>query len=80
VIEGVHYLNQYQQKWSSYRSTCEALKHEKYLFLARAGPYAGISDSRRLLSDRIEGLVAAEHSRWISASHKPVGDRRDRPG
>lgn len=83
VIEGVQELNQYQQKWSSYRSTCEALKHEKFLFLARAGPYAGISDSRRLLDDRIEGLIAAEPARWISASHKPagaLGDGRDRAG
>ena len=44
VLEGVQQLNQYQQNWSAYRSTCEALKHEKYLFLAHAGPYAGSED------------------------------------
>jgi uncharacterized protein DUF4231 len=47
VLEGVQQLNQYQQNWSAYRSTCEALKHEKYLFLAHAGPYAGSEDGRR---------------------------------
>ena len=26
VLEGVQQLNQYQQNWSAYRSTCEALK------------------------------------------------------
>jgi hypothetical protein len=31
VVEGVQQLNQYQQNWITYRSTCEALKHEKYL-------------------------------------------------
>jgi len=39
VIEGVQQLFQFQTNWLLYRSTCESLKHEKYLFLASAGPY-----------------------------------------
>src|SRR4051794_19300148 len=39
VLEGLQQLGQYQQDWAAYRSTCEALKHEKYLYLAEAGPY-----------------------------------------
>ena len=34
VIEAVLHLNQYQQNWLTYRSTAEALKHEKYLYIA----------------------------------------------
>jgi hypothetical protein len=67
VLEGFQQLNQYQQNWSSYRSNCEALKHEKYLYLANAGPYKGIDDSRALLADRIEGLISQEHAKWVSA-------------
>ena len=67
VLEGFQQLNQYQQNWSAYRSTCEALKHEKYLFLAHAGPYAGSGDGRPLLADRIEGLISQEHAKWVSA-------------
>ena len=67
VLEGFLQLNQYQQNWSSYRSTCEALKHEKFLFLGRAGPYAGVEDGRPLLADRIEGLISQEHAKWVSA-------------
>lgn len=67
VLEGVQQLNQYQQNWSAYRSTCEALKHEKYLFLAHAGPYSGANDARALLADRIEGLISQEHAKWVSA-------------
>ena len=29
VLEGVLHLNQYQQNWITYRSTCEPLKHEQ---------------------------------------------------
>lgn len=68
VVEGFVQLNQYQQNYISYRSTCEALKHEKYLFLAHAGPYAGASDGGvPLLADRIEGLISQEHAKWVSA-------------
>src|SRR5260370_7324702 len=39
VLEGMLHLNQYQENWIAYRSTCESLKHEKYVYLARASPY-----------------------------------------
>lgn len=67
VLEGFQQLNQYQQNWIAYRSTCEALKHEKYLYLARAGPYADVGHARALLADRIEGLISQEHAKWVSA-------------
>lgn len=67
MIEGFLQLNQYQQNWSAYRSTAESLKHEKYLFLGEAGPYEGAEQPRRLLADRIEGLISQEHAKWVSA-------------
>lgn len=67
VVEGFQQLNQYQQNWTLYRSNAEALKHEKFLFFARAGPYANASDGRALLADRIEGLISQEHAKWVSA-------------
>ena len=67
VVEGLQQLNQYQTNWISYRSTCEALRHEKYLFLAQAGPYANSQQAAALLADRIEGLISQEHAKWVSA-------------
>ncbi len=66
VLEGLLHLNQYQQLWTTYRSTCEALKHEKYVFLAKAGPYASAPDPRTLLAERVESLVSQEHAQWSS--------------
>lgn len=65
VLEGVQQLQQYQQNWTSYRSTSEQLKHEKFLFLARAGPYA-TDDRERQLAERVESLVSQEHAAWVS--------------
>jgi Protein of unknown function (DUF4231) len=66
VLEGVQQLQQYQQNWIAYRSTCERLKHEKYLHAAHAGPYAEVSDPDALLAERVEGLVSQEHAAWVS--------------
>jgi hypothetical protein len=38
ILEGILHLNQYQQLWTSYRSTCEGLKHEKFTYLGHAEP------------------------------------------
>src|SRR5215472_3539358 len=52
VIEGIQQLFQLQTNWILYRSTCESLKHEKYLFLAGAGPYGAAQNPHSLLAER----------------------------
>jgi hypothetical protein len=70
VLEGVLHLNQYQQNWTTYRTTCESLKHEKYVYLALAGPYAGVANPRAVLADRVESLVSQEHAQWASVQQQ----------
>jgi Protein of unknown function (DUF4231) len=74
ILEGLQQLQQYQQNWTTYRSTCERLKHEKFLFLSRAGPYAAVSDPESLLAERVEGLVSQEHAAWVS--HREEGSKQ----
>jgi hypothetical protein len=74
VLEGVQQLQQYQQNWTTYRSTCERLKHEKFLFAARAGPYASVENADARLAERVEGLVSQEHAAWVS--HRDEAMRR----
>jgi putative flippase GtrA len=69
VAEGVQQLCQWHTNWVLYRSTAEALKHEKYLYLATAGPYSG-DDRHRVLAERLEGLVSQEHAKWTEAREK----------
>ena len=66
VIEGLQQMNQYHSNWITYRSTAEALKHEKYLFLATAGPYAASENPHSLLAERVESLASQEHAKWAS--------------
>jgi len=66
VLEGLQQLQQYQQNWTTYRSTCEQLKHEQFLFMAQAGPYAIAPDPEAMLAERVESLVSQEHAAWVS--------------
>lgn len=66
AIEAIQQLNQYHSNWISYRSTCESLRHEKFLFLGGAGPYAAANNPRGLLAERIESMVSQEHAKWAS--------------
>jgi hypothetical protein len=70
VLEGLQQLNKYHENWIAYRSTCEQLKHEKFLYLATAGIYGAASDGHALLAERIESLVSQEHAKWASSQEQ----------
>lgn len=70
VLEGVQHIYQYQEHWITYRSTAEALKHERYLYLAQAGPYVA-NDRHRQLAERLEGLISQEHAKWTVTQRQP---------
>ena len=76
VLESVQQLFQWQTNWVLYRSTAEALKHEKFLFLSCAGPYAN-GDRQRVLAERLEGLISQEHAKWTQG--REPADRERRP-
>jgi hypothetical protein len=66
VLESVQQLFQFHSNWTQYRTTAEALKHEKFLAQAQAGHYATASNPLALLAERTEGLVSQEHAAWSS--------------
>jgi hypothetical protein len=72
VLESFQSLYQFQSNWISYRSTCEELKHEKFLWLAKAGHYANAKEPDRLLAERVESIVSTEHAKWVSVQEKAV--------
>jgi len=68
VLESTQHINQWQHNWITYRSTCEALRHEKYSYLGRSGPYKALdgTTATQALVERVESLISTEHSKWIS--------------
>lgn len=63
VISSAISLNQFQENWTEYRTTCESLKHEKFLFLTKAEPYSE-KEPFRLFVQRVESLISKENSAW----------------
>lgn len=70
ILEGLQQLSQNHHNWITYRSTCESLKHEKYLYLGKAGPYAAATDPHALLAERIESMVSQEHAKWAAGQER----------
>jgi hypothetical protein len=69
IVEGIQQLFQFHERWIGYRSTAEALKRNKYLYLSGARPYAG-HDRDRQLAERVEALVSREHTQWTITQPK----------
>jgi hypothetical protein len=68
IIESMMGLFQFQQNWTNYRTTAEALKHEKFLWQAKAGPYKDPNNPtlETLFAERVEALISTEHANWVS--------------
>lgn len=81
ILEGLQQLGQYNNLWVSYRATAEQLKHERFLFLARSGPYKGLEEQEawRLLAERVEEQVSTEHAKWVS-ERRQQADQQDQQG
>lgn len=84
VSTGLLALFRFQENWIQYRTTCESLKHEKYLYDARTGPYDR-EDAFAVLVQRVENLISKENSSWTSSMQEilskvghpnPVGDTK----
>ena len=80
VLAGIMGLYRFQENWGEYRAASEALKQEKYLFLARAEPY----DADRpfeLLVTRVESMLHNETGGWGRSMRRATEeDRAQRQG
>ena len=65
VIEGYISLNKVHENWIEYRSTCELLRHEKFLFEMKAPPYGDSESTEGLFVKNIELLISSESNNYI---------------
>ena len=66
IAGGLLALNQYQERWVEYRTTCESLRHHKYRFLTAVEPYLDRKEAFRQLVDNVEALISKENTVWAS--------------
>ena len=80
ILEGVLQLNQYQQTWVTYRATCEALKHEKFTYIAGAGVYASAANPHALLAERADTIGSQENTKWASLQQPQKANKSGEQG
>ncbi|MCM3239597.1 DUF4231 domain-containing protein [Heyndrickxia oleronia] len=68
IIEGWLALTKHHENWIEYRSICETLKHEKYMFLTRTGVYVS-EIPFRLFVERIESIISKENVNWANLNN-----------
>lgn len=71
ILEGILQLYQFQQIWITSRATAEAMNHEKFMYLAKAGAYATAAEPLALLAERIETIGSQENAKWSSLQQPP---------
>ncbi|MBP2644402.1 MAG: hypothetical protein H6Q67_2289 [Firmicutes bacterium] len=68
IFTGIHGLYNFHERWIQYRFVCEALRHEKYLFVNRCGRYKDKENPLGLFVERIEAILSQENTKWAHSS------------
>jgi len=72
AITAILNLYRLQENWLAYRTTCETLRHEKFLFLTGTAPYHK-DEPFLLLVERVEGFLSKENTNWQNYMKKSNG-------
>jgi hypothetical protein len=72
VLTGIQGLYNFHERWIQYRSVCESLKHEKYLFETRSEIYSSEGNPFAVFVGRVENIICNENINWAQISRCPV--------
>lgn len=73
ILAATEGIGQFNANWIRYRTSAEALKREKFLFLTSTEPYAD-SDAFQVLVQRVESLLANENAGWTQEMKEAAKD------
>lgn len=63
LIAGILSLFKFQENWIQYRSACESLQSEKYLFQTNAAPY-DTDQAFHIFVQKVESMLTGENRAW----------------
>ncbi|KZS39522.1 hypothetical protein AWE51_25665 [Aquimarina aggregata] len=66
ALTGIMTLIKFQENCIEYRTVAESLKLEKFLFLARTGPYKNDKDAFSNFVERFESLISNSTKKWVN--------------
>lgn len=74
ICTGLAALNKYQENWLMYRTTCETLRHEKFLFMTETKPYDDGEAFNQLVT-RVENLISKENTLWARSAKEKLHNK-----
>ena len=68
IVTALSQMDAYFETWVLYRTTGEALKRERFLYINNAADYSGLAgeEKNKLLVERVEALLSSENSKFLS--------------
>lgn len=60
------------ENWLQYRTTLEAMKYEKFMFLTKTGVYATVPDPFKAFVEKFEFIISKENANWAASMQKEV--------
>lgn len=69
ILNGIIQLNNYQDIWLNYRTTCENLLREKILYETMSGKYKNVEDPLELLILTCEKIMDSETKEWVNYAY-----------
>lgn len=75
ISEGFANFNKYSENWIEYRTVCETLRHEKYMYLSKSGVY--LDGNFSFFVERVESVISQENVNWASLNkvEKPTNGK-----
>ena len=65
IIESLTKLYKFHENWIQYRSTCELLKYQKYLYLTNSSPYNEEEETKgNIFIRNVESIISSENNQW----------------
>lgn len=65
IIEAITKLNKYHENRIEYRTTCELLRYQKYLFETHSSPYNIEEETvENLFIRNVENIISSENNKW----------------
>lgn len=65
IIEAITKLYKFHENWIQYRSTCELLRYQKYLYLTKSYPYNYQDETiENIFVKNIENIISSENNQW----------------
>lgn len=77
IIESLTKLFKWHENWIEYRTTCELLRYQKYLYVTKSSPYNTEPESiENLFVRNIENIISSENNKWktINTTDAPKKD------